>query len=169
MNSCGDSATMNSYGETSTIDSCGDISAVDSFGDSSTIDSCCVRLVNCEYSVWYSEAYCVPVLYCRMWDGSGTLLGLEEIWQFAPPAARGWSQLTIVAHPVTDTPWIQVHPCKTAAVMGEMASVACSTNSANYNYSYIVTFLSVYGQAVGLHLTYRYVDKIHSDVVINDD
>ena len=97
----------------------------------------------------------------------------------APPAARGWSQLTLVAHPVADTPWIQVHPCKTASIMGKVILIIIyqlpsmvvfsgemdlvsnpsqSRNTANY----IVSFLSVYGPAVGLRVTEKYLETSSS-------
>jgi len=128
------------------------------FEDSAVItDSCQSELLHCEYQVVYSSSYNVPVLYCRMWTTSGRLLATQEIWKFAPSAARGWSQLTVVPHPISDTPWVQVHPCKTAEIMGEVLSVGSSSEN------YIVTFLSIYGQAVGLNLTEKYVAEIHSE------
>lgn len=117
--------------------------------------------INCEYQVVYSESYSVPVIYCRMWNLGGMLLSAELVWKFAPAPARGWSQLTVVPHPVTDTPWIQVHPCKTADIMGEILS------QNEHDENYIMTFLSIYGQAVGLRISPQYVSKIHSDKSIS--
>lgn len=112
--------------------------------------------INCEYQIVYSDSYNVPVIYCQMFTLAGILLPLEHIWKFAPAPARGWSQLTVVPHPVLDTPWVQVHPCKTAEIVGEVLS------KTEKDGNYLVTFLSVYGQAVGLHLPPEYVSKIHT-------
>jgi len=126
--------------------------------DSSTVDvDRAGSPVHCQYEVRYSESYSVPVLYCRMWDSSGALLELGKVWQMAPPAARGWSQLTLVAHPIADTPWIQVHPCKTASIMGEMDLISNPSQSRTTT-NYIVSFLSVYGPAVGLRVTQKYLE-----------
>lgn len=117
--------------------------------------------INCDYQVVYSESYSVPVIYCRMWTRPGILLTAQQVWKFAPTPARGWSQLTVVPHPITDAPWIQVHPCKTADIMGEVLS------KTEHDENYIMTFLSIYGQAVGLHISPDYVSKIHSDQSIS--
>lgn len=130
--------------------------------DSTVISSRCQDSMQCasvEYQVLYSCSYCVPVLYCRMWNSSGVSVPLEQVWKMAPPACRGWTQLTLVPHPVTDTPWLHIHPCKTANIMGEILALPNTVKSENY----LVTFLSIYGPAVGIHLSEKYTTEIHTD------
>jgi len=107
--------------------------------------------ISCSYEVHYSPSYSVPVLYCRFWNCSGQLLGLEQVWSLAPLPARGWDRVSMAPHPVTGMPWVQVHPCKTGQVTSLMRR---SSDSRKCNY--IVTFLSLYGQAVGLHMSTEY-------------
>ena len=106
--------------------------------------------ISCTYEVHYSLSYSVPVLYCRFWTCKGELLGLEQVWRMAPLSARGWDRVSMAPHPVTGMPWVQVHPCKT----GQVASLMRSSSSDKCNY--IVSFLSLYGQAVGLTLSTKY-------------
>jgi len=112
--------------------------------------------INCEYQIVYSDSFNVPVIYCQMSTLAGILLPVEHVWKFAPASARGWSQITVVPHPILDTPWVQVHPCKTADIMAEVLSAT------DQDGNYLVTFLSVYGQVVGLNLPPEYVSKIHA-------
>jgi len=121
--------------------------------DDNTIDAKTpnTEQISCSYEVHYSLSYSVPVLYCRFWNCSGQLLSLEHVWRLAPLPARGWDRVSMASHPVTGMPWVQVHPCKTGQVTSLMRR---SSDSRKCNY--IVTFLSLYGQAVGLHMSTEY-------------
>merc|ERR1719186_2280865 len=90
--------------------------------DDSTIDTKIpnTEQISCSYEVHYSPSYSVPVLYCRFWNCSGQLLGLEQVWSLAPLPARGWDRVSLAPHPVTGMPWVQVHPCKTGQVTSLM-------------------------------------------------
>ena len=125
--------------------------------DSNTLEvkAITTEQISCTYEVHYSPSYSVPVLYCRFWTCSGQMLSLEQVWSLAPLPARGWDRLSMAPHPVTGMPWVQVHPCQT----GQMADLMISSsNSSKCNY--IVTFLSLYGQAVGLTISTKYVQII---------
>eukprot|EP00092_Neocalanus_flemingeri_P027435 GFUD01029755.1.p2 GENE.GFUD01029755.1~~GFUD01029755.1.p2 ORF type:complete len:215 (+),score=54.63 GFUD01029755.1:400-1044(+) len=119
------------------------------------INSLNTELISCSYEVHYSPSYAVPVLYCRFWNCSGQLLGMEQVWSLVPLPARGWDKVSMAPHPVTGMPWVQVHPCKTGQVAGLMRS---SSDISKCNY--IVTFLSLYGQAVGLNMSTEYASRL---------
>jgi hypothetical protein len=117
---------------------------IDSEDDDNTIEikACTTEQISCSYEVHYSSSYAVPVLYCRFCNCSGQLLGLEQVFSLAPLPARGWDRVSMAPHPVTGMPW--VHPCQTRQVADLMISSSSSSSKCNY----IVTFLSLYGQAV---------------------
>ena len=131
---------------------------IDGVNDDNTIDtkSGTTGQISCSYEVHYSSSYAVPALYCRLWDCSGQLLSLEQVWSIAPHPARGWDRVSMAPHPVTGMPWVQVHPCQTRQV----ADLMISSSSNNSKCNYIVTFLSLYGQAVGLTISTKYVQII---------
>ena len=108
------------------------------------------ELISCKYEVHYSPSYCVPVLYARLWQKSGQLISLEEIWRLfsLTESSRGWDKVGPSAHPVTGLPWIQIHPCKSA----DLATIMRTRARCNY----LVSYLSFYGQAVGLKLSPKY-------------
>ena len=111
------------------------------------------KLLTCIYEVHYSPSYAMPVLYCRFWNCSGELLGMEDVWSLAPLPARGWDRVSMAPHPVTGLPWVQVHPCHSA----EISEMMRSSTSSDIKCNFIVTFLSLYGQAVGLNIPTDYV------------
>merc|ERR1719186_254481 len=127
---------------------------IDIVDDDNTIDTKIpnTEQISCSYEVHYSPSYSVPVLYCGFWNCSGQLLGLEQVWSLSPLPVRGWDRVSMAPHPVTGMPWVQVHPCKTGQVTSLMRR-----NSESSKCNYIVTFLSLYGQAVGLHMSTEYV------------
>ncbi|XP_062538150.1 ubiquitin-like-conjugating enzyme ATG10 [Armigeres subalbatus] len=105
-----------------------------------------------EYHVVYSVSYQVPVLYFNAFKSDGTMLRLEDAWDgFRDLALESREQLrqtlTQMEHPVVFKPFLALHPCRTAQVLGDIAT-GCGNA--------IVAFLSSYGPFVNLHLDIRY-------------
>jgi len=100
-----------------------------------------------EYQVLYCETYQVPLLLVRFFKTSGGLLTPDQVFEILGVSLDlGVNDVSISPHPLDDSPWIKVHPCKTASIMAEIMSKGPA--SANY----LVAFLSYYGQPLGLNL-----------------
>jgi hypothetical protein len=112
--------------------------------------------VTAEYQVHYSAAYSVPILLARFYAASGQLISLDTVYQLLGTASGVFSlnEISISPHPLEDTPWIQVHPCKTGSIMAQLMDKNESGN-------YLVGFLSYYGQGLGLHLDPQVGKKNH--------
>ncbi|XP_021695105.1 ubiquitin-like-conjugating enzyme ATG10 [Aedes aegypti] len=105
-----------------------------------------------EYHVVYSVSYQVPVLYFNAYKSDGTMLRLEEAWQgFRDLASESREQLrrtlTQMEHPILFRPFLALHPCRTAQVLGNVAT-GCG--------NLLVAFISSYGPFVNLNLDVRY-------------
>ena len=92
-----------------------------------------------------------------------------KVWSsIVPPEAGAWDRVSPSPHPLTGLPWIQVcshlkklftlnfqssclkvHPCKTADIASQMLSSAPRSN-------YLLAFVSLYGQALGLNVSTEY-------------
>ncbi|XP_065076348.1 ubiquitin-like-conjugating enzyme ATG10 [Ochlerotatus camptorhynchus] len=109
-----------------------------------------------EYHVVYSESYQVPVLYFNAYRSDGTMLRLEQAWNgFRDLATESREQLkqtlTQMEHPVLFKPFLALHPCKTAQVLGNVTGRGGNP---------IVTFISSYGPFVNLSLDLRYAGLV---------
>ncbi|XP_055919202.1 ubiquitin-like-conjugating enzyme ATG10 [Eupeodes corollae] len=122
--------------------------------DASTVDADKIEeLFEIEYHVVYSTSYQVPVLYFRGSRSDGKPIGLEDAWNiFQNPSGDSRSRsdmlstLTQSDHPVLFTPFLGLHPCRTAELLNQMG---VSGNS-------ILTFLSLMGPFVKLNLKNEY-------------
>lgn len=111
------------------------------------------ELLEIEYHVVYSISYQVPVLYFKGFRNDGKPINLEDAWKiFKNPLADNKSQSTMLSiltqsdHPVLFTPFLGLHPCRTAELLNQMG---VSENS-------ILTFLSLMGPFVKLNLKNEY-------------
>nr|XP_040573476.1 ubiquitin-like-conjugating enzyme ATG10 [Lepeophtheirus salmonis] len=96
-----------------------------------------------EYHVIYSHSYGVPIIYIRLYDSKGQLI-------LDPSLVGQMSEkyLSPVPHPIFGSPYLHIHPCKTAEVMEKIKDL----NSKNY----LISFLSTMGLYVGLSLSLEY-------------
>ena len=123
--------------------------------------------VGCEWELHYSLAYSTPLLLARFSHPTGEPLSLEEVWGgVVPPGAGAWDRVSPAPHPVTGLPWIQVHPCRTAEVTGRLLGQQSQGQQPQGQKpqgqhlpghpSYMVAFLSLYGQGLGLRISEQY-------------
>ncbi|XP_017061409.1 ubiquitin-like-conjugating enzyme ATG10 [Drosophila ficusphila] len=108
------------------------------------------EFVNVEYHVVYSISYQVPMLFFQAHRSNGSLLDLEAIWNLfmAETNANDLYQiLTQMEHPVLFRPFMALHPCRTAEVLRQFGQP--SSNQ-------VITFISLYGPHVQLHLQNAY-------------
>ncbi|XP_023332738.1 ubiquitin-like-conjugating enzyme ATG10 isoform X2 [Eurytemora carolleeae] len=97
-----------------------------------------------EYQVHYSAAYSVPLFLARFYTSSGQTLPLDK--ELGLKLDRfSLNEISVSPHPLEDTPWIQIHPCKTGSIM---AQIMLQNELGNY----LIGFLSFYGQSLGLIL-----------------
>ncbi|KAF9398830.1 E2-like conjugating enzyme atg10 [Podila epigama] len=119
-------------------------------------------LLSVSYHIVFSPSYQVPVLYFNAFTAGGAPLKLEEIYHaLVPPEWRetvrnsglngGISQQD---HPVLNVPYYYMHPCETVSLMETVLRAnpdQLSSQEAFLN-TYIATWLSFTGQAIGLSL-----------------
>ncbi|XP_061506124.1 ubiquitin-like-conjugating enzyme ATG10 [Anopheles gambiae] len=103
------------------------------------------RMLAFEYHVLYCESYEVPILLFNIYEKGGARLNLEEAWEVlqisgcVPPDER-YSAITMVHHPVLYRPYLKLHPCKTAELVGSLSG---STNP-------VLSFITTYAPYVNL-------------------
>ncbi|XP_060091726.1 ubiquitin-like-conjugating enzyme ATG10 isoform X1 [Heteronotia binoei] len=123
------------------------------------------EVIRYEYHVLYSCSYQAPVLYFRACFLDGRPLTLDEIWNRVHECYRErlwqgpWDTITQQEHPLLGQPFFVLHPCRTNEFM---ASILSSSHKANRSTNYIISWLSVVGPVVGLHLSLSYA-KVKSD------
>lgn len=130
--------------------------------DPSTISSVCSKgIVTYEYHITYSLSYSVPVLFFNAYYHSGKLLTLEEMWKRVDLQHseqilhRKWESLTQQEHPVLGRPFYQLHPCNTSKLMSEF-NKGCKDLTTFKGQRYITSWLSTFGQVIGLKLPICY-------------
>ena len=107
------------------------------------------------YEVHYSLSYGVPVLYCRFSSISGELLDYDIVRTKVLGHDVTNDMVSHAPHPMSGLPWLQVHPCRTAVTTKNIRDTK-SGRTENVQCNYVTTFISLYGQAVGLNLSPRY-------------
>ncbi|KAH8254346.1 hypothetical protein KR032_009648 [Drosophila birchii] len=108
------------------------------------------ELINVEYHVVYSVSYQVPMLFFQAHRSDGSLLDLDATWQCFMPESKAsdlYQILTQMDHPVLFRPFMALHPCRTAEVLKQFGKP--SNNQ-------VLTFISLYGPQVQLHLQNAY-------------
>ena len=114
-----------------------------------------VRPVISQYQVHYSLSYRVPVLLVRFSWSSGELVDHDTVRREVLGEKVNYDMVSMAAHPLTGLPWFQVHPCQTEAVTRAMRGTEEEKEKCNF----LVTFLSLYGQAVGLNIDTKYASS----------
>ena len=136
-------------------------------------------MVQCLYQVHYSVSYAVPVLLCRFSHMSGEMIDYETVRRRIlshglttdtgdPKPGVTTDMVSMAPHPVTGLPWLQVHPCKTADTLMTLQSHRNNNDDNDDNSddsdglldqdkcNTVISFLSFYGQALGLHMNPRF-------------
>ena len=110
------------------------------------------------YEVHYSLSYGVPVLYCRFSSNSGELLDYDIVRTKVLGHDVTNDMVSHAPHPLSGLPWLQVHPCRTAITTKNIRDTKSESGwrTENVQCNYVTTFISLYGQAVGLNLSPRY-------------
>lgn len=88
----------------------------------------------------------------------GAAISLEEIYEsLVPEEWRGAIRnaglnggISQQDHPVLNTPYFYMHPCETVPLMETILQNNGSPNGTSFLESYIVTWLSFTGQAIGV-------------------
>ena len=133
----------------------------------------CHSSVRLEYHVVYSVSYEVPTLYLNASHTSGKSLAMNDIWKlipsfYGPPTSAKWEILSQQDHPILNRPFYYIHPCHTATALSAVLSqpkdilvIGATPESTNY----ILTWLSMFGPLVGLNLSLKYCNTIHSTAI----
>ncbi|CAD5111907.1 DgyrCDS1169 [Dimorphilus gyrociliatus] len=84
-----------------------------------------------EYYLIFNVSYSVPCLYIVPTWPNGTLLSLEQVWNYLiredATIVDKWSFLTQIEHPFFANVCYWIHPCHTAAWMGDYEKDRCGT------------------------------------------
>lgn len=133
----------------------------------------CHSSVRLEYHVVYSVSYEVPTLYLNASHTSGKSLSMNDIWKlipsfYGPPTSAKWGILSQQDHPILNRPFYYIHPCHTATALSAVLSrpkdvpvIGATPDCTNY----ILTWLSMFGPLVGLNLSLKYCNIIHSTAI----
>lgn len=149
---CGDNEELD-YG----LEDC-DLSAISNSSDT---------LIQVEYHVVYSDSYSVPVLYFNAHHLSGQSLQHNELEVLFSPSHAStmkqqiWTTLTQVEHPILQTPYYMLHPCKTASLM---ASVMPADRNINLKHdNYLIQWMSTICPAVRLTIDIDYLKLVAAE------
>ncbi|KAJ7988405.1 hypothetical protein DPEC_G00323200 [Dallia pectoralis] len=130
---------------------------------------CCMQeggrsdVIRYEYHVLYSSSYQTPVLYFRASTLEGRSLSLEEVWDGVHPnymqrLQHGpWDTITQQEHPLLGQSFFVLHPCRTEEFMMPVLQAALEEQRP---VNYVVTWLSVVGSVVGLHVPLSYCTEV---------
>ncbi|XP_058024800.1 ubiquitin-like-conjugating enzyme ATG10 [Ahaetulla prasina] len=117
------------------------------------------EVIRYEYHVLYSCSYQAPVLYFRASFLDGKPLTLDEIWKSVHECYRDrlwqgpWDTITQQEHPLLGQPFFVLHPCRTNEFM---SSILSNLRKQKKHTNYIISWLSVVGPVVGLHMPLSY-------------
>ncbi|KAL5718728.1 E2-like conjugating enzyme atg10 [Ranunculus cassubicifolius] len=107
----------------------------------------------------YSTSYRVPMLYFRGYQSDGQPLASDDIEKDLPYHSSKmlkdsrWTFMTIEEHPYLNRPWHVLHPCGTSEWMKFLLiGNACGPEHGDIIDQYLLSWLSVSGQAVGLRV-----------------
>ncbi|XP_048359708.1 ubiquitin-like-conjugating enzyme ATG10 isoform X2 [Sphaerodactylus townsendi] len=141
--------------------------------DDSQVAGICAKseAIRYEYHILYSCSYQAPVLYFRACFLDGRPLTLDEIWNGVHECYKErlwqgpWETITQQEHPLLGQPFFVLHPCRTNEFMASMLS---TSHKANRSTNYIISWLSIVGPVVGLHLPLIYA-KVNSEQTTSAD
>ncbi|KAI3900913.1 hypothetical protein MKW98_026480 [Papaver atlanticum] len=125
-----------------------------------------------DFHIVYSNSYRVPVLYSRGYRSDGQILTLDEIERDLPANSlkvlreSKWTFITQEEHPLLNRPWYTLHPCGTSEWMkllflGGYSQAKGGSSSCSVMQQYLVSWLSVVGQAVGLNVPLEMISDFH--------
>ncbi|KAF8940953.1 autophagocytosis associated protein [Dissophora ornata] len=110
------------------------------------------------YHILFSSSYQVPVLYFNAYRPDGTAISLEEIygslvpeeWRSSIRNAGLSGGISQQDHPILNVPYFYMHPCETVSLMETILGSQTSDAKTSLLDSYISTWLSFTGQAIGV-------------------
>ncbi|KAF6137519.1 hypothetical protein GIB67_031798 [Kingdonia uniflora] len=114
-----------------------------------------------DFHIVYSNSYRVPVLYFCGYHCDGQPLTLENIEIDLPTNSleilreSKWTFMTQEEHPILNRPWYTLHPCGTSEWMKLLfyaVSSQANREGVRIEQQYLISWLSVVGQAVGLRV-----------------
>ncbi|KAJ8940257.1 hypothetical protein NQ318_004967 [Aromia moschata] len=107
-------------------------------------------LVTFEYHIAYHLSYAVPIICLKIWKQDGSLISLEEYWEFNNDLKESniYDTLTQLDHPVLCQPFLTLHPCKTQEIIQPFLE---------HSKNPIISWLSVVGPFVHLNLLDEYI------------
>ncbi|XP_057963628.1 ubiquitin-like-conjugating enzyme ATG10 isoform X2 [Malania oleifera] len=114
----------------------------------------------CDLHIVYSVSYKVPVLYFRAYSSDGQYLVLDDIEKHLPASSEKvvkeskWTFITQEEHPYLKRPWYTLHPCGTSEWM-KLLFLGDAAAHAAIDELYLVSWLSVVGQVVGLKIPFE--------------
>lgn len=115
-----------------------------------------------DFHIVYSTSYRVPVLYFRAYCSDGQPLVLDDIEKDLPGNSAKllmeskWTFITQEEHPYLNRPWYTLHPCGTGEWMKLLLSTDASRDKHQVEFeNYLVSWLSVVGQVVGLRIPFE--------------
>ncbi|XP_026423877.1 ubiquitin-like-conjugating enzyme ATG10 isoform X1 [Papaver somniferum] len=125
-----------------------------------------------DFHIVYSNSYRVPVLYFRGYRSDGQILTLDEVERDLPANSlkvlreSKWTFITQEEHPLLNRPWYTLHPCGTSEWMkllflGGYSQAKDGSSSGSVMQQYLVSWLSVVGQAVGLNVPLEMISDFH--------
>lgn len=112
------------------------------------------------YHIVFSPSYQVPVLYFNAYKPNGQAIPLEDIYESLVPEdwrssirdsglSGGISQQD---HPILNVPFFYMHPCETVSLMETILGRQTMDSPESFLSSYIASWLSLTGQAIGITL-----------------
>ncbi|KAG0258102.1 E2-like conjugating enzyme atg10 [Mortierella polycephala] len=124
----------------------------------SAIDSTCIDFLSVSYHIVFSPSYQVPVLYFNAYYPDGSAISHEEVYDSLVP--EEWRSsirnaglnggISQQDHPILNVPFFYMHPCETVSLMETVLSGQPLDESKSFLETYIMTWLSFTGQAIGI-------------------
>ncbi|XP_015886131.3 ubiquitin-like-conjugating enzyme ATG10 isoform X1 [Ziziphus jujuba] len=124
-----------------------------------------------DFHIVYSAAYRVPVLYFRVYSIDGQPLVLDELKDLPACSEKlllesKWTFITQEEHPHLNRPWYMLHPCGTSEWMKLLFSSDASLAKKGVVVElYLVSWLSVVGQVVGLTIPFELLNCLKSSLL----
>ncbi|XP_058101869.1 ubiquitin-like-conjugating enzyme ATG10 [Magnolia sinica] len=118
-----------------------------------------------DFHILYSNSYRVPVLYFRGYRSDGQPLALDDIEKDLPSYSSSilkeskWTFMTQEDHPYLKRPWFTLHPCGTSDWMKLLFHGHVLPAKDVVVHQYLLSWLSVVGQAVGLRIPLEMINK----------
>ncbi|XP_021733470.1 ubiquitin-like-conjugating enzyme ATG10 [Chenopodium quinoa] len=120
-----------------------------------------------DFHIVYSNSYRIPVLYFRGYNSDGQTLLLDQIERDLPPRSvevlteSKWTFITQQEHPYLNRPWHTLHPCGTNELMKLLLSNTSLSEDKVGTECYIISWLSVVSQVVGLRVPLQMAALCH--------